>query len=61
MEAKRMIITGQFSFLTMADNNDDAYADFVHRCRIIGMDETDIKTLVVQDLDGNNLTETKRF
>ena len=32
-----MMVTGWFYLPTMATTNEEAYADFVHRCREIGM------------------------
>ena len=56
-----MIVTGWFHLPTTATTNEEAYADFVHRCREIGMNCDNIQSIIVRDKDGNDVTRKKEF
>ena len=56
-----MMVTGWFYLPTMATTNEEAYADFVHRCREIGMNCDNIQSIIVRDKEGEDITQRKEF
>lgn len=56
-----MMITGYFYLPTTATTNDEAYADFIHRCREIGMNADNIQSIIVRDEDGEDITQMRTF
>lgn len=56
-----MMVTGWFYLPTTAKTNEEAYADFIHRCREIGMNADNIQSIIVRNEDSEDITQMKQF
>ena len=56
-----MMVVGLFYLDTMATTNEEAYKDFVHRCREIGMNCDNIQSIVIRNSEGENITQMRQY
>ena len=56
-----MMFTGYFYMPTMANTNEGALADLLHRAREIGLNIDNISSIIVRDKDGEDITQMQQF
>lgn len=56
-----MRVEGWFYLPTTATTNEEAYNDFIHRCREIGMNADNLQSIIVRDEEGNDITTMEKY